>query len=93
MLDGDLLLTFTTVTIERVEQRGIGAGELVRLAQSFPLSLEGLVADHGPPVAFHRRVVACDKLRRHHAFKLVSWLDADQRIDRRMAYPPDFFRV
>jgi len=34
-----------------------------------------------------------DKLRRDHAFKLVSWRDADQGIDRCMAFSPDFFRV
>ena len=61
--------------------------------QSFPSALEGLVANHGSPVAFHRRVMACDKLRRDHAFEFIPWLDAHQRIDRRMAFPPDFFRV
>src|SRR5215472_15058388 len=85
----DLLLAFAAVAIERIEQSRIGAGELVRLAQSFPSALEGLVADHGPPIAFHRRVMACDKLRRDHAFEFIPWLHAHQRIDRRMAFPPE----
>jgi hypothetical protein len=37
--------------------------------------------------------MACDKLRRDHAFEFIPWLDAHQCIDRRMAFPPDFFRV
>src|SRR5262245_438634 len=93
MLHRDLLLALAAVPVEGIEQSRVGAGELVRLAQSFPSALEGLVADHGPPVAFHRRVMACDKLRRDHAFEFIPWLDAYQRIDRRMALPPDFFRV
>src|SRR5262245_12561039 len=93
VLHRDLLLAFAAVAIERIEQSRIGAGELVGLAQSFPSALEGLVADHGPPVAFHRRVMECDKLGSDHALRVHPWLDAHQRIDRRMAFPPDFFRV
>src|SRR5262249_11171493 len=87
VLHRDLLLAFAAVAIERIEQSRIGAGELVCLAQSFP------VAKHGAPIAFHHRVMACDKLRPDHAFEFIPWLDTYQRIDRRMAFPPDFFRV
>jgi hypothetical protein len=93
VLNSDLLLALAAVAVESIEQCRIGAGELVRLAQSFLSALEALVADHGPPVAFHRGVVGCDKLRGYHALKLVSWLDTDQRIDCRMALPPDFIRI
>src|SRR5215468_6704198 len=88
VLHRDLLLAFAAVAIERIEQSRIGAGELVRLAQSFPSALEALIADHSPPVAFHRRVMACDKLCRDHAFEFIPWLDAHQRIDRRVAAMP-----
>ena len=34
-------------------------------------ALQGLFADHGAAVAFHRGVVGRDQLRPHHALKLV----------------------
>src|SRR5215472_15810106 len=93
VLHRDLLLSFAAVAIERIEQSRIGARELVRLAQVLAPALERLFADHGAPIAFHRNVMGGDKLRRDHAFKLVSWRDADQGIDGRMALPPDFLRA
>jgi hypothetical protein len=49
------------------------------LGQVLAPALEGLLANHGAPVAFHRRVVGGDELRRHHAFQLVLRPDTDQR--------------
>jgi hypothetical protein len=37
-----------------------------------------LLGNHGTPVTFHYRVVTSDQLCRHHAFKLVLWLNAFQ---------------
>ena len=82
MLHRDLLLALAAVAIERFEQRRIGARELVRLGEVLAPALEGLLADHGAPVAFHRGVVGGDQLRRHHAFQLVLRPDADQRSNR-----------
>ena len=93
MLHGHLLLALAAMAVECFEQCSVGAGKFVRLGEVLAPPLKALFADHGASVAFHCGVVGGDQLRRHHAFKLVSWLDADQRIDRRMAYPPDFFRV
>lgn len=66
MLDRDLLLALAAVAIERFEQRGVGPRELVRLGEVLPPALEGLLADHGAPVAFNCRIVGGDELRRHH---------------------------
>ena len=73
MLHGDLLLALATMTIERIQQHGIGSREFVGLAQVFSMALERLFPDHGAPVALHRRVVRSEQLSRHHAFKLVLW--------------------
>ena len=77
VLDRDLLLALAAVAVERFEQRGIGAGELVGLGEVLAPALEGLFADHGAAIAFHRSVVGGDQLRRHHAFELVLRPDAN----------------
>jgi hypothetical protein len=81
VLDRDLLLALAAVAVEGFEQRGEAAGELVRLGEVLAPAFEGLLADHGAAVALHRGVVGGDKLRRHHALKLVLRRDADQRGD------------
>ena len=81
VLDRDLLLALAAMAVEGFEQRRVGAGELVGLGEVLAPALEGLLADHGAPVAFHRGVVGGDQLRRHHAFQLVLRRDADQRGD------------
>src|SRR5262245_33080840 len=79
MLDGHLLLALTAMVVEGVEQRGPRAGELVRLIEALAPALEGLLAEHGPAVTFHRGVVGGDQLCRHHCFQLLLGGDADQR--------------
>jgi hypothetical protein len=59
------------VAIQRVKQPGIAARELVGLAQVVTSALEGLFADDGAPVAFHRCVMRGDELGRDHAFDFV----------------------
>lgn len=83
VLDRDLLLAFAAMAVESFEQRRIGAGKFVRLGEVFAPALEGLFADHGAPVAFHRGVMSGDQLRRHHAFEFVLRTYANQRGDRR----------
>src|SRR5262245_25686914 len=51
VLDGHLLLTLAAVAIECVRQCRKAAGQLVRLVQVLPASLECLFANHGAPVA------------------------------------------
>ncbi|MGE0775513.1 MAG: hypothetical protein AB7L36_10825 [Sphingomonadaceae bacterium] len=82
VLHRNLLLALAAVAIECLEQRGEGAGELVRLGEVIASALEGLFADHGAAIAFHRRVVSRDQLRRHHTFQFVLRPDPDQSCDR-----------
>src|SRR5438270_10333486 len=79
VFDRDLLLTLAAVAVERVEQRRIGAGKLVRLAQVFAAPLECLLKEHGAPVALHGGIVCCQWLSRDHSFELISRPDTDQR--------------
>jgi len=90
VLHRDLLLAFAAVAIERIKQHRVSAGEFVGLAQILAPSLERLFAEHGASIAFHRSVMGGDKLCRDHAFEFIPWLDAHQRIDRRMAFPAGF---
>jgi hypothetical protein len=78
VLHSDLLLAFAAVAVERFEERGKGAGELVRLGKVFTAAFGMLIGNHGTPIALHRRVVGGDQLRRHHAFELVLRTDASQ---------------
>jgi hypothetical protein len=50
-------------------------------ARFFSAAFEGLLVNHGTPVALHRRVVGGDQLRRHHAPNSVLRTDADRRIE------------
>jgi len=81
VLNGHLLLALAAVPVERFNERRIGAGELVRLGEVLSPALERLLADHSAPVAFHRRVMCGDQLRRHHPFQLVLRSNASQRRD------------
>ena len=71
-----LLLTLPAMPIERVQQDRKAAGQLVRLVQVLPASLERLLANHRAPVALHGRTVCRDKLGGHRSFKLVPWMNA-----------------
>src|SRR5215204_1613518 len=82
VLDSDFLLTLAAVAVERLQQHGVGARQLVRLAQVLASSVDGLFADHRPPVTFHRGVVRRNELRRHHALEFVLRRDTDQSRDR-----------
>ena len=82
MLHRDLLLALAAMAVEGFEQGGIGAGQLVGLGKVLATPFEGLFAEHGAPVAFHRGVVGGDQLRRHHAFEFVPRPDPDQRGNR-----------
>ena len=53
----DLEPALAALAVERVEQGRPGARQLGRLVQVVTPSLEGLLAEHGATVAFHRRVV------------------------------------
>jgi hypothetical protein len=63
------------MAIERIKQHGRGAGQLVGLAQVLAPALEGLLTNHGAPVAFHRGIVRRDELRRDHSFNFVRRSD------------------
>ena len=73
-----LLLALAAVAVERFDQRGEGAGELIRLVQVFAPALEAL-GDPGVVVALHRRVVGRDQLRRHHTLQHVLRANSFQR--------------
>ena len=47
VLDRDLLLALAAVAVERIEQEGVGARELVGLAQVLAAPLERLLVEHG----------------------------------------------
>jgi hypothetical protein len=77
VLHRDFLLAFATVVVKRVEQHRVGARELVGLAQGLTPAFEGLITDHGAPVALHRGIVCGEELSCDHAFQLVSWRNPD----------------
>jgi hypothetical protein len=77
VLNRYLLLAFAAMAVEGFEQRRIGARQFVGLREILAPTLEGLIADHGAAVAFHRRIVGSDQLCRHHAFQFVLRPDAD----------------
>ena len=79
VLHGHLLLALAAVAVERFEQLSEGARELVRLGEVLAPTFEGLLAEHGAPIAFHRRVMSGDQLRCHHALQFVLRADADER--------------
>ena len=57
VLHRDLLLDFAAMPIERIEEHGIGAGELVRLRQVLSPPFERYLLAHGAPVAVHCAIV------------------------------------
>ena len=76
MLDSHLLLAFAAMTIECVEEQGIGPGKFVGLAQGLTMAFERLLLDHSAPVALHGGVVRSEDLSREHRLKLVPGRDA-----------------
>src|SRR6266516_2742429 len=81
VLHGDLLLAFAAMTIEGVEEQGIGPGEFVGLAQGLTMAFERLLLDHRAPVALHGGVVRSEDLSREHRLKLVPGRDAGEGRD------------
>src|SRR5262252_3357867 len=71
MLNNDLLLTFSSVPIEGVQQHRKCSRELIGLAQRLTAALETLLRKHGAAITFHHRAVCCDQLCGHHPFQLV----------------------
>jgi hypothetical protein len=90
MLHSYLLLAFTAMAIERVEQNRICAGKFVCLAQVLAPDFKGLFANHRAPIALHGRVVSGDELRREHTLKLVLWSYTGHSIDGRKTLLFDF---
>jgi hypothetical protein len=82
VLHGHLLLAFAAVAVERFEHRGESAGKLVRLGQVFAPALEGLLANHGAPVAFHCRLWAAVSCAAIMPSSSSFWADTDQPRDR-----------
>ncbi|MEC3862766.1 hypothetical protein VK792_15850 [Mesobacterium sp. TK19101] len=60
MLDGHLLLALPAMLVQPVQQHRPCSGQLVGLVEVLASALEGLLADHGAAVAFHRGVVGGD---------------------------------
>ena len=60
VLDSNLLLSFSAVSVERFEECGEGSGELTRLVQIFTPEHKALIRQHCTPVAFHRCIVPCN---------------------------------
>jgi len=71
VFNSDLLLPFAPVSIERLEQRCVGSGELVRLIQILSPAFKSLLSKHRAPITFHRGVVAGEQLRRQHSLEFV----------------------
>ena len=90
VFDRDPLLAFAAMAVEGFEQRRIGARQFVGLREILAPPLEGLIADHGPAVAFHRGAVASDKLSSKHSLKLILRLDTGHGINRRTLLPLQF---
>src|SRR5947209_443652 len=87
MLHGDLLLSLSSVTIQRIKQQCERSRKLVGLIRAVVAALERLAPDHCSPITFHRSAVGGDQLRRHHAFQLVSGGYSDETRKGR----PDLF--
>jgi hypothetical protein len=58
-----------------------------------PPALQGLVADHCAPVAFHRGVVCGDELRRDHALDFILRSNSDQPRDSCVVLPLAHFLI
>jgi len=71
MLNDDLLLTFSSVPIEGVQQHRKCSRELVGVTQGLTTALETLFREHSSAITFHRGAVCCDQLCGHHPFQLV----------------------
>jgi hypothetical protein len=57
VLHNHLLLALAAVSVERFEQGCERPGELIRLREVLAPSLEGLLANHGAAITFHRGIV------------------------------------
>jgi hypothetical protein len=68
VLDRDLLRAFSTMSVQSFEQCCVRARELTPLVEVLAATLESLLANHCAPVAFHRGVMASDKLGGEHPF-------------------------
>ena len=64
---GDFLLAFAAMAIERFEQHGVGAGQLVGLIEFLMSALESLLGEHTASIGFHRSIVASDDYGRMSA--------------------------
>src|ERR1700730_9211504 len=93
VLDRDLLLALATMAVKRLDQSRVGARELVGLVQVIAPALEGLLADHGASVAFHRGAVCGDELRRDHARDFILRSNSDQSRDGRVVLPLAHFLI
>ena len=81
VLNFNVLLTLTAVTVEGFGQSRVGPGELVRLVQVLVSSFEGLPPNHRTPVALHGGVMARDQLPDQDSLLLVSRLHAPEGPD------------
>ncbi|MFK4650643.1 hypothetical protein ABIF97_000577 [Bradyrhizobium japonicum] len=64
VLDRDFLLALAAMPVQRFQQCGVRATQLVSLPQSFLTAFKCLLGNHRPPIALHRRIVRGEKLRR-----------------------------
>ena len=95
VLHGDLLLAFAAMAIQRVEKLAEGSRKLAGLVQILAPSFEGLVLDHGAPIALHCSAMRGDQLSRHHPLELVLRGDPEETRDGRryLAIMTFFIRV
>ena len=83
VLDRHFLLALAAMSVEGFKQGCVCPGQLVRLGESFPPTLERLFAKHRAPITLHRGVVSGDELGGEHSLHLVIWRDADECLDCR----------
>jgi hypothetical protein len=84
VLDGDFLLTFAAVLVERLHLARIDPEELRRMLEVLLAPLERLPLDHRPPKALHRRIMRRDHLGREHALELVAGRQGLERGGNRL---------
>ena len=87
VLHGDLLLPLAAVAIQRIEKVAEGCESLLAWLQILAASFEGLVLNHGAPVALHGRGMRGDQLGRHHPLELVLRGDPEETRDGRRYLP------
>ena len=54
VFEGHTLLAFAAMTVQRLHERGVGPGELIRLVEVFVPPLERLLTEHRPAHTIHR---------------------------------------